>query len=47
MLVVPLVAAVAGGLFYVSGGRYVSIDEDYVHAAKLMVSTDGSGMWIR
>jgi membrane fusion protein (multidrug efflux system) len=44
MLVVSLVAAVAGGLFYMSGGRYVSIDDDYVHAAKLMVSTDVSGI---
>ena len=44
MLVIPLVAAVAGGLFYVSGGRYVSTDDAYVHAAKLMVSTDVSGI---
>ena len=30
--------------FYLSGGRYVSTDDAYVHAAKLMVSTDVSGL---
>jgi len=30
--------------FYLTGGRYVSSDDAYVHAAKLMVSTDVSGL---
>jgi membrane fusion protein (multidrug efflux system) len=44
MVVVPLIAVLAGGLSYVYGGRYVSTDNAYVHAAKLMVSTDVSGI---
>jgi membrane fusion protein (multidrug efflux system) len=31
-------------LFYLTGGRYVSTDDAYVYAAKLMVSTDVSGL---
>jgi membrane fusion protein (multidrug efflux system) len=30
--------------FYLTGGRYVSTDDAYVYAAKLMVSTDVSGL---
>ena len=30
--------------FWLTGGRYVSSDDSYVHAAKLMVSTDVSGL---
>jgi membrane fusion protein (multidrug efflux system) len=30
--------------FYLSGGRYISSDDSYVHANKLMVSTDVSGL---
>jgi membrane fusion protein (multidrug efflux system) len=30
--------------FYLVGGRYVSADDSYVHANKLMVSTDVSGL---
>jgi membrane fusion protein (multidrug efflux system) len=30
--------------FYLSGGRYVGSDDSYVHANKLMVSTDVSGL---
>ena len=39
--------AVIGSLalfFWLTGGRYVSSDDAYVHAAKLMVSTDVSGL---
>ena len=32
------------GAFYLSGGRYVASDDSYVHANKLMVSTDVSGL---
>ena len=31
-------------LFYLTGGRYVGSDDSYVHANKLMVSTDVSGL---
>ncbi|MEI9993461.1 MAG: HlyD family secretion protein [Rhizomicrobium sp.] len=40
---VGLVAAIAA-LLYFTGGRYVTTDDAYVHAAKLMVSTDVSGL---
>jgi membrane fusion protein, multidrug efflux system len=40
---VALVAAVALGL-YLTGGRYISTDDAYVQAAKLMVTTDVSGL---
>jgi membrane fusion protein (multidrug efflux system) len=39
--------AIIGSLalfFWLTGGRYVSSDDSYVHAAKLMVSTDVSGL---
>ena len=35
---------VIAGIFYLAGGRYVSSDDSYVHANKLMVSTDVSGL---
>jgi membrane fusion protein, multidrug efflux system len=31
-------------IFYLMGGRYISADDSYVHANKLMVSTDVSGL---
>src|SRR6202012_5950012 len=34
---------IAGG-FYLAGGRYIGADDSYVHANKLMVSTDVSGL---
>lgn len=36
--------AIAAAAFWLMGGRYVSTDNAYVHAAKLMVSTDISGI---
>jgi hypothetical protein len=44
MVIIPLAAVLAATAFYVSGGRYVSAEDAYVHAAKLMVSTDLSGI---
>jgi membrane fusion protein (multidrug efflux system) len=40
---VGLVAAIAAAM-YLTGGRFVTTDDAYVHAAKLMVSTDVSGL---
>ena len=34
----------ASGFFYLTGGRYVGSDDSYIHANKLMVSTDVSGL---
>ena len=39
-----LLVAVASGAYWVSGGRYVSIDDAYVRAAKETLSTDVSGI---
>ena len=39
-----LVVVAAGGIAWLRSGRYVSTDDAYVHAAKLMVSTDVSGL---
>lgn len=39
-----LVAAVGAATMWLKGGRYVSADDAYVHAGKLMVSTDVSGI---
>src|SRR6202162_480236 len=39
-----LVVLVAAVVFWLRGGRYVSADDAYVRAAKLMVSTDVSGL---
>ncbi|MDE2492679.1 MAG: HlyD family secretion protein [Alphaproteobacteria bacterium] len=36
--------AAASLAFYLTGGRYVGTDDSYVHAAKLMVTTDVSGL---
>src|SRR5437660_10643522 len=39
-----LVVLVAALTFWLRGGRYVSADDAYVRPAKLMVSTDVSGL---
>jgi membrane fusion protein (multidrug efflux system) len=38
------IVAVVSAYLYFTGGRYVTTDDAYVHAAKLMVSTDVSGL---
>src|SRR5262245_7376098 len=44
MIGVPLLVALVVGYFYLTGGRYVSTDDAYVRAAKLMVSAEVSGV---
>ena len=44
MVVLPGLALLAAGLLYLAGGRYVSTDDAYIRASKLMVSTDVSGI---
>ncbi len=39
-----LFVAIAAGTLWLRGGRYVSTDDSYIRAAKLMVSTDVSGL---
>jgi membrane fusion protein (multidrug efflux system) len=38
------IVVVVGLVLYLTGGRYVGTDDSYVHSAKLMVSTDVSGL---
>src|ERR1700742_503378 len=39
-----ILVAVASGAYWVTGGRYVSIDNAYVRAAKEVIATDVSGI---
>src|SRR5204863_9384838 len=43
LLVLPLVALVAGVAFYLNGGRYVTTDDAYVGAQKVLITPDISG----
>jgi membrane fusion protein (multidrug efflux system) len=43
MVVLPIVAAIAGLTFYLNGGRYVGTDDAYVGAQKVLVTPDISG----
>lgn len=40
----PALVALVAGYYWLTGGRYVSTDDAYVHAAKLMVSAEVSGV---
>ena len=45
LMLAGVIAVVAGGVaFWLTGGRYVTTDDAYVEANKLMVSTDVSGI---
>jgi membrane fusion protein, multidrug efflux system len=43
LVVVPLIAAIAGLVFYLNGGRYVTTDDAYVGAQKVLITPDISG----
>src|SRR5262249_28674627 len=43
LLVLPLVAAVAGFTLYLNGGRFVTTDDAYVGAQKVLITPDVSG----
>src|SRR6201992_2310367 len=43
LVVLPLVAVLAGVTFYLNGGRYVTTDDAYVGAQKVMITPDISG----
>jgi membrane fusion protein (multidrug efflux system) len=43
LVVLPLVLLVAGLAFYLSGGRYVTTDDAYVGAQKVLITPDISG----
>jgi membrane fusion protein, multidrug efflux system len=43
LVVLPLVAVLAGATFYLNGGRYVTTDDAYVGAQKVLITPDISG----
>ena len=43
LVVLPLVALMAGLTFYLNGGRYVTTDDAYVGAQKVLITPDASG----
>ena len=43
LVVLPLAALLAGGIFYLNGGRYVTTDDAYVGAQKVLITPDISG----
>jgi membrane fusion protein, multidrug efflux system len=43
LVVLPLVAVIAGLIFYLHGGRYVTTDDAYVGAQKVLITPDISG----
>jgi membrane fusion protein (multidrug efflux system) len=43
LVVLPLVAALAGFTFYLNGGRYVTTDDAYVGAQKVLITPDVAG----
>jgi membrane fusion protein (multidrug efflux system) len=43
LVVIPLIALVVGGYFYLASGRYISTDNAYVGAQKVLITPDISG----
>jgi len=43
LVVLPVLAVIGGVTFYLSGGRYVGIDDAYVGAQKVLITPDISG----
>ena len=43
LIVLPTIAVIAGIAFYLSGGRYVTTDDAYVGAQKVLITPDISG----
>jgi membrane fusion protein (multidrug efflux system) len=43
LVVIPLLALVGGGYFYLTSGRYISTDNAYIGAQKVLITPDISG----
>src|SRR3954454_18993497 len=43
LVVIPLMALVTGGYFYLASGRYISTDNAYIGAQKVLITPDISG----
>jgi membrane fusion protein, multidrug efflux system len=47
LVVLPLAAAIGGIVFYLNGGRYVTTDDAYVGAQKVLITPDISGKIVK
>ena len=47
LVVLPLIAAIGGFVLYLNGGRYVTTDDAYVGAQKVLITPDISGKIIK
>ena len=47
LVVLPLAVAIGGFVFYLNGGRYVTTDDAYVGAQKVLITPDISGKIIK
>src|SRR5947209_19680154 len=47
LVVLPLIAVIAGLAFYLNGGRYVTTDDAYVGAQKVLITPDISGKIVK
>jgi membrane fusion protein (multidrug efflux system) len=47
LLVLPLLAVIGGAAFYLAGGRYISTDNAYVGAQKVLITPDVSGKIVK
>src|SRR4051795_689723 len=43
LVVIPLIALVTGGYFYLASGRYITTDNAYIGAQKVLITPDVSG----
>jgi len=43
LVIIPLIALIIGGYFYLASGRYISTDNAYVGAQKVLITPDISG----
>src|ERR1700742_3147637 len=43
LVVIPLIALAVGGYFYLASGRYISTDNAYIGAQKVLITPDISG----
>lgn len=43
LVLLPLIAVIGGGAFYLLGGRYISTDNAYIGAQKVLITPDVSG----
>jgi membrane fusion protein, multidrug efflux system len=47
LVAIPALLVVAGGIFYLTGGRYISTDNSYVGAQKVLITPEISGTVIK